>query len=154
MSQSHCHNTQQTTKADTKEDQRGERARPPRLSIVFPTVRSPMPLSRLIYQLAIARINGEFANTRLSQATKFLSSAATKSPVSKEPQVHREGQHPLHRGLQDSQIHSREPAAMHARTHRRWQHLGMARRVDQDMLRLHDKSTVTSSSTRCSGTPV
>lgn len=49
---------------------------------ISPTVHSTMPLSAL--NPPLARINGEFADTRCSQATTVESSAATDSLVSKE----------------------------------------------------------------------
>ena len=60
--------TKQTIKADAKEDQHGKRAHPLRLLTISPTVR----------------INGEFADTQLSQAAAIKSSAATEPLVSKE----------------------------------------------------------------------
>jgi hypothetical protein len=56
------------------------RAKLPRLSLISPTVHHPIP----ILNPPLARINGEFTNTRLSQAITFKSSAATESLVSKE----------------------------------------------------------------------
>lgn len=53
-----------------------------RWSPVHPTIHNSMPLSTL--NPPLARINGEFADTRRSQATTVESSAATDSLVSKE----------------------------------------------------------------------
>jgi hypothetical protein len=74
---------QQTIKADAKEGQHGKGARPPRLSIISPTVVSPMPPMRLDHPHS-ARNNGKFTDTQVSQAATRESSDATYSLVSKE----------------------------------------------------------------------